>query len=313
MKTSDLVYYRNHLYDWHPDPWCWGARNHLQNLIEYVRVNPVQIGNTAEQLGAHLARVTQGANDYYDTVQALDRQLTALIRDSEQELYRDSDEAWHLLPLTENTEKILTRTLNHHAEDLEAMMAVIKTAADWRCPGMVLRPSCEQFVEHLVALDPLYLVDIRQDLLMPARTRFNEQYQRRLRLYEHDPRQPFMLSHLPQAQMGLIFAWNYFNYVPLTVLYQYLEAVASLLRPGGVAVFTFNDCDRGHGVALAEQHFMSYTPGHLVQNRVRELGLEITHLVTAQADLTWMAVRRPGEITSLRGGQSLAKIVARSK
>lgn len=313
MKTSDLVYYRNHLQGWHPDPWCWGARNHLQNLIEYVRVYPVQVGNTAEQLGAHLARVTQGVNDYHDTVQALDRQLATLIHDSEQTLYAASDEAWRLQPLTENTEKILSRTLNHDRADLAAMITVIKTAADWRCPGMVLRPGRESFVEQLVALDPLYLVDIRQDLLEPAHTRFNSQYQRRLRLYEHDPRQPNMLSHLPQSQMGLIFAWNYLNYVPLTVLYQYLEAFAALLRPGGVAVFTFNDCDRGHGVALAEQHFMSYTPGHLVHNRVRELGLEITRSVTAQADLTWMAVRRPGEITSLRGGQSLAKIVARSK
>jgi hypothetical protein len=313
MKTSDLVYYRNHLQGWQPDPPGWAARNHLQNLIEYVRVNSVQVGNTAEQMSAHLARVTQGVNDFYNTVQSLDRQLAALIKDSEQALYASTDEAWQLLPLTENTEKILTRRLNHVPEELEAMTALIKTATDWRCPGMILRPAQESFVDDLVALDPLYLVDIRQDLLRPAQSRFNEQYQRRLRLYTHEPREPNMLAHLPQQQMGLIFVWNYLNYVPLSVLFQYLESFVQLLRPGGIAVFTFNDCDRGHGVALSEQHFMSYTPGHLIKNRVQELGLEITHCVNAQADLSWMAVRRPGEIASLRGGQNLAKIVVSSK
>jgi SAM-dependent methyltransferase len=313
MNPSELVYYRNHVRDWHPDPACWAARSHLQNLIEYVKTHPMQLGNNAEQLSAHLARITQGVNDYFDTIKNIQRQLESVIAEHEKVLYAASDEAWRLLPLTENTEKILTRRLAHESEDLEALMSVIKTAADWRCPGLVLRPSRETFVQDLVALDPLYLVDIRLDLLEPARMCFNEQYQRRLRFYEHDPNQSNMLNHLPQAQMGLIFAWNYLNYCPLTVIYQYLESFWHLLRPGGVAVFTFNDCDHGHGVGLAEQHFMSYTPGHLVANRARELGFEIMQHVTARGDLTWMTIRQPGGIVSLRGGQTLAKLVARSK
>lgn len=313
MKTSDLVYYRNHLHDWQPDPWCWAARNHLQNLIEYVRTNPIQVGDSQQQLSAHLARVTQGVNDYNDTVQALDRQLVTMIGDSEQTLYEASDQAWHTLPETESTDYVLNRTLNHEPQDLEPMLSLIKSAADWRCAGMVLRPARERFVEDLVALDPLYLVDWRQDLLLDARARFHEQYQRRLRLYEHDPRTSPMLSHLPQAQMALIFAWNYLNYVPLTVLYQYLDSFADLLRPGGLAVFTFNDCDRGHGVALAEHYFMSYTPGHLVKNHVHKLGLETVCHQIGRGDLAWMAVKKPGTVSSQRGGQSLAKIVVRSK
>jgi hypothetical protein len=313
MNTSDLVYYRNHIRDWHPDPAAWGARNHLQNLIEYVKTNSIQLGNCSDQLSAHLARVTQGVNDYFDTAKAMQRQLESMIAEQEVALYAACDEAWRLLPLTENTEKILARGLAHESDDLESIMAMIKVAADWRCPGMILRPGQESFVQHLVALDPLYLVDIRLDLLNPALQRFNEQYQNRLRCYQHDPTQPVMLNHLPQAQMGLIFAWNYLNYVPLSVMYQYLDSFAQLLRPGGLAVFTFNDCDHGHGVALAEQNFMSYTPGHLVVNRVRELGLQVVQHHRARGDLSWMAVQQPGEISSLRGGQTLAKIVVRPK
>lgn len=313
MKTSDLVHYRNHLQDWQPDPTCWAARNHLQNLIQYVQTNPIAVSNTSEQLTAHLARITQGVNDYWDTVKSLDRQLATMIGDSEQALYQASAQAWQSMPDTEPTQYILSRSLNHDPIDLEPMLALAKSWADWRWPGMVIRPALEPFVDHLVALDPLYLVDIRQDLLTPAVSKFHPQYQRRLRTYQHDPRLPKMFQDLPQAQMGLILAWNYLNYVPLAVLYQYLEAFANLLRPGGLALFTFNDCDRGHGVALAEQNFMTYTPGHLLTNRVHELGLTVEVHVVARGDLTWMAVKKPGALSSLRGTQTLAKIVVQSK
>ena len=74
--------------------------------------------------------------------------------------------------------------------------------------------------------------------------------------------------------------------------------------------FTFNDCDRAGGVELVERHFMCYTPGSMIVALCESLGFEIQQRYQIDASNTWLELQRPGELTSLRGGQSLAKIVA---
>ena len=124
--------------------------------------------------------------------------------------------------------------------------------------------------------------------------------------YEHTD----ALWQLPINQFGLIFAYNYFNYKPMKVVRQYLDSMFARLRPGGVAIFTFNDCDWAHGVALAERNFMCYTPSREINSHCYQLGFEILSVNRGQSDIAWMEIRRPGEIESIRGGQSLAKTVA---
>jgi hypothetical protein len=96
----------------------------------------------------------------------------------------------------------------------------------------------------------------------------------------------------------------------MKVVRQYLDSMFARLRPGGVAIFTYNDCDWAHGVALAEKSFMCYTPGREIQAHCNQIGFETLSVNRGQGDIAWMELRRPGEIESIRGGQSLAKIIA---
>jgi SAM-dependent methyltransferase len=175
---------------------------------------------------------------------------------------------------------------------------------------MIIRPCASDFLENMVPLDPLYLVDTMQELLDPCVQQFTLDYQRRLRVYVVDDyKQPNPLEQLPNGQFGLIFAYNFLNYKPLSVIERYLREFAIKLRPGGHAVFTYNDCDRSQGVGLAEKNFMCYTPGAAVRQLVEQTGLLIEEHRLADYDLAWMDVRRPGEIKSYRGAQTLAKIM----
>jgi hypothetical protein len=90
----------------------------------------------------------------------------------------------------------------------------------------------------------------------------------------------------------------------------YLADIYRKLKPGGVVALTFNDCDRWGGVELAERHFMCYTPGTMLISLAQSLGFEIQQRYDIDNSNTWLEMRRPGELTSVRGGQSLAKIVA---
>jgi hypothetical protein len=178
----------------------------------------------------------------------------------------------------------------------------------------MFRPGLEAFVEQLVPLDPLYLADQDLALLQPAVKGFTKEYQRRLRLYEIPERtDQLLLSQLPDGQFGYCFAYNYFNFKPLEVINQYLQELWNKMRPGGVIFFTFNDCDYSQGVGLAEKKFMCYTPGHMIVEHAENLGYEINQRHRGKGDVCWLEIQKPGKITSMRGGQTLAKIVAKSK
>jgi hypothetical protein len=75
-------------------------------------------------------------------------------------------------------------------------------------------------------------------------------------------------------------------------------------------LFTYNNCDRAHGVALAERAWMMYQPKRLILAHVDRVGLELVNSHEGLGDLSWLELRKPGNIESLRGGQTLAKIVA---
>jgi hypothetical protein len=61
-------------------------------------------------------------------------------------------------------------------------------------------------------------------------------------------------------------------------------------------------------VAITEHHFCCYTPGRLVREHARKLGYEITYEHHDDAGTTWVELRKPGMLDSIRGAQTLAGI-----
>ena len=228
-----------------------------------------------------------------------------------QESYRLYDQE---MSKFETTEYILNRRLELPSEATELLRARLRLYADWKYPGMILRPGLETFVQELVSYDPLYLVDQSHDLLLPTLGRFNELYQNRLRTYaiKESTTQP-ILDKIPNNQFGVVFAYNFFDFKPLDLLKQYLQEIYQKLRPGGVLIMTFNDCDRRRAVEAVENHYACYTPGQLVVSVAQAIGYTVNwqwqHDNEASACLE---LKKAGELTSLRGGQTLAKMQFKS-
>ena len=182
--------------------------------------------------------------------------------------------------------------------------------ADWKYSAMIIRPGLDSFIENMVVYDPLYLVDLSHDFLRPALDKFNQQYQNRLRPYVvNEDLDAEILKQLPNNQFALCLAFNYFNFRPFEIIKKYLEEVYQKLKPGGTFVFTFNDCDRRSAVELVEKHYCCYTPGHLVRELVTTVGYEVVYSWNDDGPTTWIEVRKPGQLDSLKGGQALAKIL----
>ena len=311
MILSEVVKFKNLLDSLSVDPACSEAIRHLASILHVIKEQPIRLANVHENLESTYNNVSDAVASFDAVVTDLNRKLQAMIDTYEPALYASSHRVYEDEMCFEPNDYILNRRLAIDAHSNEILRARFKSYADWRLPGMIIRPGRENFIEELVPLDPLYLVDHNTELLEPAVNAFTPEYQRRLRQYAVNDYQGWpAMRQLPNNQFGFIFAYNYFNYKPMGVIQQYLEELFTKLRPGGVFLFTYNNCNRWHGVALAEKNFMSYVPGHRLRINAETIGYEVSHVYNGEGDISWLELRKPGQIVSLRGGQSLAKIIA---
>ena len=319
MKLSELVAYRNHLSGFDVNTIQYTARHKLEEIVYNVQNSVIQPRAFTQTLQEDQTRVITAFDHFSSTLVELISELDSMIETAEKTQYAEStrlynEEVARYGRLDEPTNKkvnqqILDRRMPMTADVQQMISNRIKSYVDWKYPGLIIRPGIETFISDLVALDPLYLVDYSTELLQPALSTFPEEYQRRLRVYEQDPCSSNVLDALPDNQFGMCLAFNFFEFTPLEVVEQYLRNIFNKLRPGGILAMTFNDCDRAHCVALVEKNFCFYTPGQRVKATAKSIGYRQMFSWTDMGNLTWLELRKPGELESIRGGQTLAKIV----
>jgi SAM-dependent methyltransferase len=310
MKLSDLVNYRCQLEAMSARPTARAADQEIEKITHLVDTQQIQLAEFAAHLQQRRAAVDQSFDAFEQELQALKLELKNLIDATEPPWFVESYRLYEQEMIHETAEYILNRRPEIAPETEQFYRTRIVRYNNWKHPAMIIRPGREIYINDLVASDPLYLVDESHDLLTPAMSQFNEQYQGRLRPYTINERNgQEILGKLPDGQFGLVFAYNFFNFRPFEVIKQYLAEIYQKLRPGGFLVMTFNDCDRAKAVMLVEQHFCCYTPGYLLRELAQTIGYEIVFSWTDEGPATWLELRRPGEFSSLRGGQALAKII----
>lgn len=311
MKLSELVGYLNSLDSIDIDLECRLVMNKFQTIEHTISRHPVQIDEFIGNFIHNLKNVSGNINRIQQSVDNIKNYIRGKIAELEPAYYQNSRQLYEDEMRNATIYMLLNRRLRIEDDSELHLRSRLSMYTDWRVPGIIIGPGLEKFIEHLVPLDPLYLVDQHQELLDPAMQLFPEAYQRRLRPYVIDDLEhQDALWQLPSNQFGLIFAYNYLNFKPMEILRRYLDSIYTKLRPGGAVIFTFNDCDLAHGVALAEANFMRYTPGREIRAHAIALGFEIVSEYRGRGNLSWMELKKSGEIESIRGGQTLAKIVA---
>jgi hypothetical protein len=182
---------------------------------------------------------------------------------------------------------------------------------DWHYPAMNIHPSTEPWINDMVANDPLYIVDESPYLTESSIAHFNDLYKSRLRIYHIEETFEYpLLQKLPNGQFGFCLVYNYLNYRPFELIKKYLVEIYEKLRPGGVLAMTFNDCDRYQAIQYVEQGISCYTPGTLVKGWAKYIGFEQVFEFQQDGEAnTWVEFCKPGKLISLRGGQTLAKII----
>jgi hypothetical protein len=280
----------------------------VTKITHTVQHSQVQIEDLAADLISIQNDLTTLLIQYEEKLKRLREGVQTLIEQNEPEYFAESTTRYQGGMRFDTPEWIVKRTRELDA-DTTNLQDRLNSYSNWQYPGMVIRPVQSPGLESLVAFDPLYLVDTHEDLLAPVRSLFTSEYQRRLKYYvieEYTSTDIFV--NLPQKQFGLVYAFYYFDFKPLEIIQKYLDEVFLLLRSGGTFLFSFNDCDQWTAVGSAEHHFHCYTPGRLILQHARNVGYEIVHVHSHLSGTTWVEIKKPGVLDSIRGAQALASV-----
>jgi len=309
MKLSNLVRYLNHLDTLSVYDAAYASIAEVDKITQIVQESELQIDSVSDNLAAIQQDLKVSLHKYEKTLTQLGENVQSLIEQNELEYFAESTARYHSGTRLDTSDYIVNRKIPVDPTTETLLRACLNTHANWQYPGMVIRPAHALGLEDLVAFDPLYLVDTHQDLFASVKTLFTPEYQRRLRYYvieEYTDNPVFW--NLPHTQFGLVYAFRYFEFKPWEVLRQYLDEIFVLLRPGGSFLFSFNDCDQWRAVGSTEHFFCCYTPGRLVKAHAKNRGYEVVDIHSDLSGTSWMELRRPGTLDSIRGGQALASV-----
>lgn len=311
MKLSELVAYKNQLNRLSIDnakiqaEVDIGAIKHLVNSKDFDATNIKHLMNVKHQ------EIQDKFKEFVDLINTAREEVEEQIDIKEQYWLEETHRLYSQEMVNDTCEHILNRRPSLSAEHENLYRARIKNFSNNLHPAMIIRPGLETFIRDMVSFDPLYIIDQDREMLFPATLEFPEQYQRRLRPYvvdERDLSTP-ILDRLPDNQFAMCLAYNFFNFKPMAVIERWLDEIYNKLKPGGRLLMTFNDCDNEKAVRLAENYYACYTPGRLVRAAAERIGYEIYFVWNDNVPGTWMELQKPGLLTSLRGGQALAKVV----
>jgi len=188
--------------------------------------------------------------------------------------------------------------------------ASIVKYSSWKHPAAFIRPLLGEYIDEMLPFDPLYILDDEFDLVRPVKKLYNANYQARLRynIIKEDCEE-FVTNILPHNQLGFILVNEFFYRRPLNIIRKYLEEFLVVLKPGGVVMFTYNNCDLVGAVENFEAGLYCYTPASLVVPLVEMLGYEIVNKYDHESNVSWLEIKKPGTLTSLKGGQCLGEII----
>jgi len=313
MKLSEIVAYLNLLDSLDVGSECGQAVGKLSHITHVVTEHANKYQSASDTINKTFDELSGTINKFAGQIESLKQELRDEIVQREREYLADSLNLYSDM-VHDSVDLILNRRMRINDDDDIVLRTRLKNLTDWRLPGMILRPGLETYIEDMVPLDPLYVVDHDRDLMRPSIGKFTPEYQRRLREYviddwHTDP----ILGKLPDNQFGTIFAYHYFNHKPMPIISKFLTEFYQKLRPGGSVLMTYNNCDLAHGVVRAEHNWMMYTPRRLIEQHAVNIGFELSGGYDGKGDVSWLEFRKPGDITSIRGGQTLAKVLVKTE
>ena len=238
-------------------------------------------------------------------------------------------------------EEGIKKHLTLNVDLTDKIVSRITLYCDWHYPGLLIMPRSKDYIDLMVGCDPLYLTaystpilwdlspgmeKVDHDRLVDALDSFESWeiynlkemiaeyplvYQRRVRLYSIKDRD---FRILPREQFGFVLCWDTFDYLTYDIIKQYVQEVFKMLRPGGVFMFSYTNCELTESADKVD----SWNASCCFSSWLSELFLEIGYELIAFYDeriggerpsyISWAEVRKPGELKTIKYHQPMGEI-----
>ena len=185
------------------------------------------------------------------------------------------------------------------------LISRIRLYSGWKYPALEIGCRDGEWTKHLVSSDPLYISDMHQEFLDNTNNQFTPEYQARLRKYLIVD---YKINELPANQFGFIFSYNFFNYLSLDSIKQFLIQSLTWLKPGGIILFTYNNGDLSASAGLSESYFMTYVPKSMLLPLAESLGFEVVAAPDFLPSTSWVELKKPGTLSTVKAHQVLGEI-----
>lgn len=309
MNFSELIRYRNQLEALDALRGLKLADTELDKIAVTAQTSPVDIADKLAEFNLHRDAIFNNFQNLASALAQIKLTVNNAVDAAGQHWFQESEQRYQNEIKHKQPEQILDQHTSVPQPDFDFFTSRLSTYAAWKYPGMILRPAKNSMMHGMVCFDPLYIVDADADLLWPCQLTYPDQYRRRLRPYVIDESSSNALDPMPNNQFGLVLAYDYFNFLPMTVVVNMLKQIFVKLRPGGTLCMTFNDCDTEAGMKLVEHHhYATYIPRRKLIECINNIGYQQVHLYNNDSPLTWLELRKSGNLGSIRGGQVLAQV-----
>jgi SAM-dependent methyltransferase len=305
MKLNELVRLRNQLTD----------AVEIAALNNELEKNYSRLLNLSTDIDAELAQSITSIADNHRSISSLFQrdinQISALISQIQDKINLISTnffaENYQLELQYYDVDSVRqARKLAYNEEFEQALTQRINLYSNWQYPALEIGCRDGAWTKLLVASDPLYIADFFEEFLSSAVQQFPQLYQGRVRKYLiHDF---YKIHNLPKNQFGLIFSYNFFNYLSIDSIKQFLIQAMEWLRPGGTFVFTYNNADLPAAASYAENYFMTYVPESILVPLAESIGFETVFLYNCDPAFSIIELRKQGELKSIKVGQTSGEI-----
>jgi ribosome-associated translation inhibitor RaiA len=308
MKLSEYIRYRNQIEALDSMAGNHAADLEISKITNIVEICPIEFTSELVEIQKQKQNVYTAFENITLELEKLKRKVNNEISAQGQIWLQESEQRYEVELKHKSVQNILDRKTSIPQSDFEYFVARLSTYAAWKYPGLILRPAQHGMIYGMVCFDPLYIVDTNLDLLWPCQLEFPDQYRRRLRPLVIEETDDDSLTMIPDNQMGIVLCYDYFNFLPLSVVVKLLSQIFQKLRPGGTLCMTFNDCDTEPGMKLVESYYTTYIPQRVLMTHIDDIGFKLFHCYNNQSPMTWLELRKPGQLESTRGGQVLAQV-----
>lgn len=315
MKLHELVSFRNTLRD---------ALN-LVNIRNGVESNQERLtsiiphvnshyGQKLSELSANHYKVFEYAQQDEDKINSVIEEINNDIETLTKKFFEDNYQTECLSrdPGFLRQHKIMYIT----DESRNILLSRIHLYSSWQYPALEIGCRDGEWTKHLINFDPLYIADNHDEFIGNAIAQFTSEYQNRVRKYHIQDFKIYPLdqfgqsfkSSLPLNQFGFIFSYNYFNYLSLDSIKQFLSQAMNWLRPGGTMLFTYNNADMSASAGLTEGYFMTYVPKSMLVPMAESVGFDVAQCFDFQPSTSWIELRKPGVLDTVKAHQALGEI-----